>query len=409
MVTNVIIDGTPLPLIPHAESKPWGGDPKKGISSFVPVKTGLIGEYWLSSTETGKSSQVLLPGRETPLLLSEVIRENPEAMLGRRVAAKYGTTPLLVKCLTPGQQSRISDLSRQVHDTKNELWVVARVIAPQPQIVLGFNPEKLALFRAGGRIDRGAFLEAYAKTLACFGLVLRQANDALIKAGLEESLRKTGNTSVLLETLVNTENAREWCSWLERLATAEGDIDAFYNYLPVSVGQIIQVPAGTVHALMRGVEVIEPQIGGRTLPLEDGARYPVRYSHGVDARGHLVSIENHEVNEIFRAISLDAPSSPAMMAPNVELGRFPGLEVSSIALSGNGDLEVDTKGEYHILTLLSGKVEVHTDTGSQGMANAQDDCVPASMFIPACAGAFRLHAFENSILIQARAPLDLPL
>lgn len=400
------VEGWPLPLIPYAEPKPWGGVPKEGIPGLISARASLIGEYWLSSTESGKSAQVLLPGHEQPALLADLIRANPGAMLGDRVVAQYGATPLLVKYLTPGQQPRLSDLSRQVHDTKNELWVVARVTSPRPEIVLGFNPEKLARFRQGGQIDRAAFLDSFAQALAAFGLVLREANDALMKAGFGEALRRTGNTTVLLETLVKTGNHQEWCSWLDRLLAVEGEVDTFYNYLPVNVGQIIQVPAGTVHALMHGVEVIEPQISGRTLPLEDGARYPVRYAHGVDARGHLTSIEKHEVNEVFSALSLDAPLQPVMFAPNAELGRFSGLEVSSLVLSDDKELEVNVGGSYCVLTLLSGKVEVTTRVGSHQMYNAADDSVPASIFVPACADGYRLRAFKKSVLIQARAPLD---
>ncbi len=174
---KALTDGMPARLLPHTEGKPWGSGTRR------------IGEYLFSSIEQGRESAVAPVGAE-PFAFGKAIAQNPVETLGREVVNAYGTKPILLKYLTPGSIPRVSDLSRQVHDTKNELWVVVKTTVDKPQIILGFSHDRIDEF-----VNREKFLEAYEKALVKYTETLNAVNAAFKELGAaKKALKGIGNT-----------------------------------------------------------------------------------------------------------------------------------------------------------------------------------------------------------------------
>jgi mannose-6-phosphate isomerase len=176
--------------------KIWGGDAmrlylEKGVSPGA-----KIGESWeLSEHRSGES--LVKEGSFKGQSLSQVVRQHPEAILGKSIAHRFGKIPLLVKFIDA--QDRLSiqvhpdDAYAQVHEKdfgKTEAWVVVH---------------------------------------ACPG--------AKIICGLKRPLTQDE---------------------IER-AIAKNSLETMLNEFEVKAGDCIFVPAGTVHAIGAGVLIYEIQ------------------------------------------------------------------------------------------------------------------------------------------------------
>ena len=219
------IDGnlaSPLRLSPdNFTANVWGGDWIPRFKS-MPARPGPVGEAWEFSTHRDRPSRVLV-GRDW-VSLRDLIRAHPTEILGE--SAPSGEAPFLLKLI----DSR-DDLSLQVHpddaaarrlarDTgKSESWYVLETGAEEGDgvLYLGFRPEK-----AAGYADPESFAEA-------FLTALRQANSAGPTRD-PETRRKS-----------------------ERLVLP------FLNRISVKVGDAFNVPPGTIHAVGRGVRLVEIQ------------------------------------------------------------------------------------------------------------------------------------------------------
>lgn len=176
----------PFRLIPEFKERIWGVDDLSSRFPEAPAKT--LGEAWFTAQESRTDSG---------LLLSEVLKRNPE-ILGNGCSAKYPELcPLLVKFLFTS-----SRLSVQVHPDDS--------YAEQHHQCLG-------------------------KTEAWF--VMDAQPGAKVALGFLEEI----STSRL------------------RSAAETGEIEELLDWRPVQAGDIVFVPAGTVHALGSGLTVCEIQ------------------------------------------------------------------------------------------------------------------------------------------------------
>jgi mannose-6-phosphate isomerase class I len=268
IVIDAAISGKPLYLQPYKEPKVWG--------------VGGIGEYWYGGEKEPKSS-IARVGKDTAPM-ADVIKEAANEVLGKDVVEKFGEKIPLVK----------GRLSVQFHDAKNELWIVTgidnSVAGREAWIILGFN--SAAVEKHGEKIK-----ERYKEALENYAAKLNALIDVLENKGYRDLLKNTENVVAAAEGMRQEEShvARA----LDELNSAEYELKRFYNYRSVNIGDVIPVPARTLHALGPGVEVVEPQIPGPTQSMEDGATYPVRYYFpGYEREGSKKELDVARADEI---------------------------------------------------------------------------------------------------------------
>lgn len=139
----------PLLFEPIIKERIWGGTKLRDLL-HKPIVSEISGESWELSTVPGDVSVVangVLAGND----LNAVVASNPEAVLGKKVVAQFGTQfPLLFKFLDARE-----DLSIQVHPNdalakerhnsfgKTEMWYVMQADSGT-ELIVGFKEDSNA-------------------------------------------------------------------------------------------------------------------------------------------------------------------------------------------------------------------------------------------------------------------------
>ncbi|MDP8299155.1 MAG: hypothetical protein P9L88_04555 [Candidatus Tantalella remota] len=380
-----VAEGKPLYLKPYKDPKVWGA--------------GGIGEYWYGSEEGDKSSIVEIEGEEVPM--SEITNYAPEDILGKGVIDKFGHTFPLVKILTPKGR-----LSVQFHDTKNELWIVTgvdeTVAGGDSSIILGFSPSVLEKYGKNVNAE-------YKKALQVYGKALNELIDILEKdeRGVE-ALKKTGNAESAADML--KDEMPQAAIGEEILTRAQKELDDFYNYILVTVGDVIPVPSGTLHALGAGVQVVEPQIPGETQSMEDGATYPVRYYFpGCEREGSKKELDIDRTDEIKAEVVVLTSPEILRKDEQVKIERLPGdfeekgLEVHRISLKNGAHMEVSDIKSFHNLVVVGGEATVAINDRDYSVPQA----VPGGevLIIPAVTGKYTIKSAVGAQIIDTFIPV----
>ncbi|HRB71414.1 type I phosphomannose isomerase catalytic subunit [Flavobacterium sp. WV_118_3] len=140
------IDWYPLLFSPILKDRIWGGTKLSSLlhKDIVSLTTG---ESWEISTVPGDIS-VVENGKLAGKSLEEILDMDPEALLGKKVYATFGTAfPLLFKFLDAKEDLSIQlhpndELARIRHNSfgKTEMWYVMQA-DPDSRIIVGFEKE----------------------------------------------------------------------------------------------------------------------------------------------------------------------------------------------------------------------------------------------------------------------------
>jgi len=370
----------PVGVLPYKQPKVWG--------------VNGIGEYWYGA-EIGEKSSVAKVG-EDAVPMAELMQYAPEEILGEAVTRNFGERLPLVKILTPKDR-----LSLQFHDAKNELWIVTGIdkslAGKTPSIIVGFSQK--AVDKYGRDVTK-----EYGKALENYGEKLNKLIDLLETRGYKDLLGETRNVVVAAQRVMGKEHDIKEA--LGQLYSARGQLESFYNYRAVKVGDVVPVPAGTLHALTAGIEVVEPQIAGPTQSLEDGATYPVRYYFpGYQRPGAQKKLDIDRVGEMNPAVVRE--SEPEIIAEGVE--RLPGmferkgLEVHRITLEKGRELKVPESTSFHTLVTVKGKARVIIGEKTYDIPKASPG--GEMLIIPATVASYKIIADEPSQVIDTFTPV----
>jgi hypothetical protein len=295
--------GAILGLSPLSVAKPWGQ------------------EIWYSGVEERGVCCFSEHGREVPIPWLQAAL--PTLDLGQP-----GEPLVLLKILDPSPEPVTGDLYFELHEEKQEVYVVTYVDSRAwpdgvGYIRIGFDDDKLAAY-AG---DDEGFRQAYLASVYAYENV-RRALDEL-----------PGDT-VPDTTLV----ARE--------AHLRAAMDSFSHMRPLRVGDVLKVPLLTPHSLQHGVRTIEFQT-----PVYE--RKILSFAQKVLTQGHW------DTAEAVRKMNLQTPEQ----APFARLQEEPGLlvervvdfsdfEVWRISLAHNGIFTIDPLRSYAMVIVVEGVLEV---------------------------------------------------
>jgi mannose-6-phosphate isomerase len=165
-------------------------------------------------------------------------------------------------------------------------------------------------------------------------------------------------------------------------AVKENRLEELLEYVPVSAGDVIHAPAGTVHALGGGIVLGElQQNSDTTYRLYDWGRM------GLDGKPrelHLrESLEtlNYDLTERHKTPALEAPHDGALRRFLVACRYFV-IE----SLEGEGPLDMTTGGErFELLSALDGPVRLAWEDGELELERGRTALLPAAL------GSWRLH------------------
>jgi phosphomannomutase len=382
LVRALVKGEAPFKIKPYVQPKGWGVDGK--------------GEYWYGAEAGDKSSQAV-SGEDTAAM-ADILEYAPEELLGEDAVNNFGVMMPLTKILTPR-----SRLSMQFHDAKNEIWIVTgidnRLAGEKPSIVLGFSYE--AVSKYGREVNT-----AYGKALKKFGEDLNSLREHLETTNIK-ALEQEGDI-IKAAKVDGTEQTRTLLNDL--LASREG-IEFFYNYRQVKVGDVVSIPAGTLHALGAGIEVLEPQIAGPTQSLEDGATWPVRYAFpGHETKTSTKVLDIDRVGEMIPDVVMDETLEVISSTDNYKVERLPGgfedkgLKVERITLKNGAELPVDDNRAGHVLAVVNkggiARVEINGEMYDIPQAKSGEQL----MMIPATVKSYRIIAEADTQIVDTTMP-----
>lgn len=296
----------PVLLEPALVPKPWGQ------------------EIWLTGIEARGESQVVTAAG--PLPLSQYLALAPERLIRN--------APLvLLKVLDPRPEPIVGDLYFEVHEKKQEVYVVSRVDpAAWPEgsgrIRFGMNQALRASYQ-----DDDGFRRDYLQAVQAYELV-RRAIDAgePVAAAREVELRAA--------------------------------MEAFTEVRELAVGDVVVVPAWLPHSLQHGVRVVEFQT-----PTYE--RQIISFAQRVLTQDHWDSAP------AVQRMRLDSPLPPsfATLADGVErIVAFADFRVWRVTLAPGGTFVLPAHPSYALCMAVQGTVAL----GQLALAPEQAALVPAA-------------------------------
>lgn len=311
---------------------PWGGrrilDHYKAGLPLDPARAAyaVVGESWEISVEPDFPSRVDGTGRT----LAEVLATDPRGWLGARAAERYGaSTPLLVKLLDAAD-----DLSVQIHPSND-----------YPGLSAGESGKPESWY------------------------VVERVAGAGLYLGLREGVGRED---------------------VDRALRGGGDVSAMLNFVPVEPGDFFVIDAGTVHAIGKGVTLVEPQV---VWPGRRGVTYRFwDWNRRYDAAGRLDPAGAPRALHVEHALAVtpwDGPRGAAFVAsvrgrptPVVagaarhdRTHRSPVLSVDRVA--GTGAIDFETGDELWGLTVVGGTVRVNSAAAELAVPRGWSAVLPA--------------------------------
>nr|WP_231366203.1 mannose-6-phosphate isomerase, class I [Zhihengliuella flava] len=376
----------------------WGTDGQiSAVLGYEPTGAQEA-ELWLGAHPGAPSRLVGHADRTDGQRLDEVIAADPEGMLGAGPAAKFGRLPFLTKVLSAG-----SPLSLQVHPTADQ---AAARFAQQsaaggdpadpasnykdpchkPEMILaltdftalcGFREpaEAGALFgalEATGRLSVSA-RRAVATVRAALSAGELNTAFAYLLGGAERAVPPEVSALVAEVPAVAPAAARATheagVAELERLAAhypADPGvlISLLLNHVQLAPGQAIALPAGNVHAYLRG-------LGIEVMASSDNV-----------LRGGLTP-KHVDVAELLSTVDFRPLPVPRVEPVEDELGRqiyrpgFDEFELQVLRVGAQSDVAVDQRGPAVVL-VTDGALLLDSPTGTLRLSRGDSVFIPAS-------------------------------
>lgn len=326
-------------------SKPWRLD-------CLSVEKPWGRELWYTGIEARGVNAVLAdhgPDIPLPYLLQS---------LGESITGVAAEAPVLLKILAPHPEPVFGDLYFELHEQKQEVYIVTDVDErawPEGEgaIKIGFNPALREEYAS-----EGAFKAAFQAAVAEYRAV-REACDAAIDGMRDEA-------GIALNAAVPAAQSMAWVEALpEGLKSKEQELraamDRFTALHPVKRGDVVVIPKYLPHALQHGVRTVEFQ----TPHYE---RCIVSFAQKVLTQGHWDTAEAMQ-----KCVMRDyvTPRFPRIDRPGVLAERivdFAEFQAYRVTLEPGAQLELRSGGAYALMMLIDGKAVVGDKAAPQEQA-----------------------------------------
>ncbi|RRR70346.1 MAG: mannose-6-phosphate isomerase [Candidatus Viridilinea halotolerans] len=320
----------PLRTMPRLVEPIWGGQRLAAWLNLAAPRPSRLGESWLVY-----DANLVVGGPCAGRSLGALAMSYGAALVGTHTVARYGADfPLLAKFIDAADR-----LSIQVHPDDG--------YAHRLEAHTGFH----------GKTEAWYILDALPGASITHGLVQPATREAFAAA------------------------------------VADGSVEQLMAQVPVVPGDVIFVPAGTLHAINAGIMLFEIQ-------QKSDLTYRV-YDYGRrDARtGQLRELHLAQALEV----SQFTPSAQAKVTPAAlgsgrdELVRCPYFALERWTHGAPSELTTDP-GSFEIWTVIAGAAEVHWDGGVYAMGRGDALVLPASL------GRYRLVLEPEALLLRAYVP-----
>jgi mannose-6-phosphate isomerase class I len=343
-------------------SLPWlvMSDPWLLLPIHIPKPWGQ--EIWYTGIEARGQAEVMgdIGNIPLPWLL--------ELMAGR-TGLRGECQPILLKVLDPLPDEVYGDLYFELHQEKQEVYVVTH-IDPQawPEAIgaiqLGFAAQARQRYKTDGE-----FKQAYLNSVTAYEQIRRLLDSKLDEkkaaAGIQAHQSATAAqlmywTGVLAQESENRE-------LIDKEIELRNAMNSFVQKYPLTVGDVVTVPKLVPHALQHGVRVIEFQT-----PVYE--RKILSFGQKVLTQAHWDTQEALELADLG-VVGLQ-PSELMIDTPQLRIERivnFDDFEVRRIQLEGHHTFNRDL---YCVVMVLQGRLTLGCAERMRTLASGQAVLLP---------------------------------
>lgn len=275
-------------------------------------------------------------------------------LMSVRIGLPEMSAPILLKVLDPLADEIYGDLYFELHQEKQEVYVVTNVDENAWPERVGAIQLGFAMHVRQSYTSDGEFKQAYLHSVKAYEQVRRKVDSQIdqkkVAAGLELT-QPVGSLDLkkwINELSQDTEN-QELFNHERKLRQAMNDFVAAH---PLRVGDVVTVPKLVPHALQHGVRVVEFQT-------------PV-YERKILSFAQKVLTQSHwDTEEALGLANLDFAQleSPELIGaiPTAKIERivdFDDFEVLRIQMDGSYEFQAET---YAVLMVLEGQLDIGMD------------------------------------------------
>ncbi len=343
----------PLQQFCCQHSLPWVriSDPWMLAPIHIPKPWGQ--EIWYTGIEARGQAGVMADVGSIPLpWLLELVSE--------RIGLPERSAPLLLKVLDPLADEIYGDLYFELHQKKQEVYVVTNVDEKAwpdrvGAIQLGFAAQMRQSYKSNDE-----FKQAYLDSVKAYEQVRRLVDSLLDqkKVVAHSGLTQPASSSQLKRWISELSQHHENKELLNSERSLRQTMNSFVANHPLKVGDVVTVPKLVPHALQHGVRVVEFQT-------------PV-YERKILSFGQKVLTQSHwDTEDALELANLDFAQleSPELITvtSGLQIERivnFDDFEVLRVQLDGSYIFQAET---YSVLMVLDGQLHLnlaqHNDIG----------------------------------------------
>lgn len=253
---------------------------------------------------------------------------------------------VLLKILAPLPDAVYGDLYFELHEEKQEVYVVTDVDSRAwpggtGGIRFGFDPQRIESYES-----LQAFHDEYLNAVKRYQEVRRRIDELFDGRRREQGIGEND--------LLSAEMLQEWTSQLDTELQAEEEarrieMDGFTQVLPLQVGDVVKVPRHVPHSLQHGVTTIEFQTPVYERKIVSFAQKVLTQSHWDTDAALETALPVYDFPRDFPAVN-----SPCGLIGEriVDFDEFL-VDRFSLAASNSMELEV-TGGSYALVIVISG-------------------------------------------------------
>ncbi|MEM7077267.1 MAG: hypothetical protein AAF513_01450 [Pseudomonadota bacterium] len=287
-IPNLVPDAA-VSLAPVHIPKPWGQ------------------EIWYTGMEARGESQVVIDEVSWPL--SAYLAQHPDPTAGAAL--------LLLKILDPSPDADRGSLYFEVHEEKQEVYVVTHIDPTAWPDGCGAIRFGMSQTRRAASADDTTFRAEYRAAVGAYEQIRRAIDDRAVDA----------------------ETARP------EESRARQHMESFTELRPLRVGDVVSVPTWTPHALQHGVRVVEFQT-------QTYERYIISFNQKVLTQDHW------DTAHAVERMQLEAPADPVFeaVAPGVErIASFDDFNVWRVSFDVIQTLPMPPQIPYAVAMGISGE------------------------------------------------------
>ncbi len=311
----VVDPSAPLHLSPEYIAKPWGR------------------EIWFTGIEERAVCAVQTATGCCPL--PWLIAALPQSLSGFN-----DRDPVLLKILDPSPEPIIGDLYFELHEVKQEVYVITAIDPSawpdgQGGIRIGFDPAKRARYASDE-----AFKQAYQASVERYYEVRTMIDRQLDQHLADQADVATVQRAEVAQRVVPVELQ-------EAEARLRAEMESYTAMYPLSVGDVVVIPRCLPHSLQHGVRAVEFQT-----PVYE--RKIVSFAQKVLTQSHW---DTQEALEVSRIEDYSPPSMPELFHGAVRTQKivdFDSFQAFRCDLPAGERFQLTTDGGRYLLLMLVG-------------------------------------------------------